>query len=110
MPGGGLTHLQTTPSGNVHVSTTDQLHSCNSITLNLSSGVFVLKESDKWEFGEVSQYAVIAEDLRRLLSAACSIRMIERGKIVKGKVEEKRITAELSIPVSPMSTSLSLPT
>lgn len=67
-------------------------------------------KSDKCELREVSQYAVIAEDLKRLLSAAFSIRIIERGKITKGKGEGKKIMEELSISTSSMSTSLSLPT
>lgn len=44
---------------------------------NLPSGIFVQK-SDKCELGEVTQYAVIAEDLRRPLPAAFNMKMIER--------------------------------
>lgn len=56
---------------------------------NLPSGIFVQK-SDKCELGEVTQYAVIAEDLRRPLPAAFNMKMIERGKITKGKDEGKK--------------------
>lgn len=46
-------------------------------------------KSDRCELREVSQNTVVAEDLRTLLSAGFSIRIMERGKISKEKDEGK---------------------